>query len=76
MGKGFDTDGSTDILLNNRRQQVVGPQEKVKFHPEQLKELEKIFSRTVLGPNSTVGEMHHYFGQQSILEFIRGRTRM
>ena len=76
MGKGFDTDGSTDILLNNRRQQVAGPQEKVKFHPEQLKELEKIFSRAVLGPNSTEGEMHHYFGQQSIIEFIRGRTRM
>ena len=76
MGKGFDTDGSTDILLNNRRQQVAGTQEKIQFHPEQLKYLEKMFSRVVMLPSSTPEEIHHYFGQQSIIEFIRARTRI
>lgn len=48
----------------------------VAFHPEQLKYLERMFERAVLPPSSTTAEVHHYFGQQSVLQCIRNRTRL
>lgn len=50
-------------------------QDKVYFHPEQMKYLEKIFCTVVHTPHSTENEMRHYNGQQSVLEFIRNRVQ-
>ena len=52
-----------------------GVEGKVYFHPEQMKYLEEVFGRVVLPPTSTQAEMNHYFGQQSVLQFMRLRVR-
>jgi len=52
-----------------------GKEGKVYFHPEQLKYLEEVFGRVVFPPSATQAEMNHYFGQQSVLQHIRLRTR-
>lgn len=64
-----------DKALEGRRSEV-GTPEKISFHPAQLKYLEGIFGRVVMQPSSTQAEMNHYFGQQSVIEFIRGRTKL
>lgn len=47
----------------------------VKFFPEQIKYLEKIFPQRVLDHTITENEIRHYNGQQSVLQFIRTRTK-
>lgn len=46
----------------------------VKFSPDQLDWLEKQFPVVVLGPSTPESSIHHYFGQQSVLERIRKLT--
>ena len=47
----------------------------VMFHPEQLRWLESVFKPVVMGPEKSESEMRYYFGQQSVIEVIRGRVR-
>lgn len=49
--------------------------EKVYFHPEQLRYLQKIFPVTVFGHNASFEEMLHYNGQQLVIQFIAGRVK-
>jgi hypothetical protein len=54
---------------------MVVEKDKVSFHPEQLKYLQKVFPTVVFPPSATKEEMLYYNGQQSIIEFIKGRLR-
>lgn len=65
---------SDEMMLDNRRSEV-GTKEKIQFHPEQLKYLERCYSRAVMSPSTTQAEMNHYFGQQSVIEFVRQNTK-
>lgn len=47
----------------------------LQFTAEQLKKLEEVFPRVVLGPNASEADMRHYFGTQAVMQFIRLRTR-
>ncbi len=57
------------------RDTMVVEKDKVSFHPEQLKYLQKVFPTVVFPPSATKEEMLYYNGQQSIIEFIKGRLR-
>ncbi len=61
--------------MDNRNKEL-GTKEKIHFHPEQVKYLESMYNRVVMPPTATQAEMNHYFGQQSVLEFIKTRVRL
>lgn len=46
----------------------------VKFHPEQIKYLEKVFPTRVFPQSATENELRYYNAQQSVLEFIRSKS--
>lgn len=45
------------------------------FSVAQLQYLETLFPQVVYGPTSTEVAMRHFFGQQSVIEAVRNRTR-
>lgn len=49
-------------------------QSKPLFSKQQLEILEKTFPAYILQPRHTENEIHHYFGQQSVIAFIRKHT--
>lgn len=51
------------------------PEEKIHFHPEQIKYLEKIFPESVFPHDVSEATLRHYNGQRSVLQFIRSRVR-
>lgn len=46
----------------------------VKFHPEQIRYLEKCFPTRIFPATATEHELRHYNAQQSVLEFIRSKS--
>lgn len=51
------------------------PYDDVFFSPAQLHYLESLYPYTVLNPANSEAQMRYYFGQQSVLDSIRRRTR-
>ena len=49
--------------------------EKVRFYPEQVRYLEKLFPVTVHSAIATEATMRYYNGQQSVLQAIKERMR-
>jgi hypothetical protein len=49
--------------------------DKVYFSLAQLALLEEVFPQIAFGPNATEQQLRHYHGQQSVLDFIRRRTK-
>ena len=47
----------------------------VQFSKEQYMYLEKMFPERVLQPTVPDNEVRHYFGQRSVMEVIRRKTR-
>lgn len=47
----------------------------ITFTPAQLDYLETTFPSVVLGPNATEAQMRYHFGQQSVIERVRSKTR-
>lgn len=47
----------------------------IQFSKEQLDFLQKNFPAVALGPEAPEAKLRHYHGQQSVLLFIRERTR-
>lgn len=45
--------------------------QQIRFHPEQVRYLEKLFPQMVLPATATIAEMQRYFGQQSVLQILR-----
>lgn len=50
-------------------------EEKIYFHPEQLKYLEKVFPEVVFPAEVSEASLRFYNGQRSIMQFIRSRVR-
>lgn len=48
------------------------PKDKIHFHPEQVKYLEKLYPQYALPVSATEAEMRYYFGQQSVIDRIKG----
>jgi hypothetical protein len=47
----------------------------VQFTPKQLAELEKVFPQMTHGYSTPVDQIREYFGQQSVLDFVRKRVQ-
>ena len=45
------------------------------FSVAQLQYLETLFPQVVYGPTAQEAAMRHFFGQQSVIEAVRSRTR-
>lgn len=53
----------------------MNPKSDVTFTQQQLAYLESMFPSIVMGPQTPEANMHHYFGQQSVLRAVRIKTR-
>lgn len=49
--------------------------DKVAFHPEQLRWLEQMFPEVVPLPTSTPAEMYYRGGQRAVLAAVRAKVR-
>lgn len=49
--------------------------ERISFHPEQLKWLEKMFPEHIATPSSTVPEMYWRGGTRAVLDAVRSNIR-
>ena len=47
----------------------------IEFSRAQLEYLEKTFPNVVMSVTDSENKIRHYFGQQSVIEFIRTKTR-
>jgi len=50
-------------------------EDKVYFHPEQIKYLEKIYPEVAFPPEVTEEALRYYNGQRSVLQFIKSKVR-
>lgn len=55
--------------------QSKGQFDHVVFSQDQLAYLESVFPSLILGPNSSEGHMRYFFGQMSVIDVIRSKTR-
>ena len=56
-------------------QPVASQAERVHFHPEQLKWLEKMFPEILHSPNSTPAEMYYSSGIRRVVEAVRSKVQ-
>lgn len=56
-------------------QPVASQAERVHFHPEQVKWLEKVFPEILHTPNSTPAEMYYSSGMRRVVEAIRSKVQ-
>lgn len=57
------------------RSKMTRDEDRIMFHPEQLKWLEKMFPEIIPRPTDTVQELMYRGGQRTVLEVIRGKLR-
>lgn len=54
---------------------VAAQVERVHFHPEQIKWLEKMFPEILHTPNSTPAEMYYSSGMRRVVEAVRSKVQ-
>lgn len=65
MAEQFSTRASRDVREEDR----------MSFHPEQLKWLEKMFPEVIPTPDSTPSQMYWRGGTRAVLDVVRSRVR-
>jgi len=60
--------------MSFRIEDVPQIEQKIHFHVEQLKWLEKMFPEIIHTPNSTPAEMYYSSGARRVLEAVRARV--
>lgn len=69
----YQIDEHLDPAPRRRSAGMKNPHE-VSFTPRQMAWLRQRFQQIVMQPDASPAEMHHYFGQQSVLACIEGRV--
>lgn len=50
-------------------------EDKVYFHPEQVKYLEKMFPERLFPPTASLEEINQYMGTRRVVQFLRDRQK-